>query len=389
MGSGRWILLVALGVASACGETAKSPRAEPNIETQAGQAAEAGATGSDDTPVSDSQAGAGGGSAQVAEGGVGAEPSELDGTAGDRDHGGAASAGDGGAAGSPGRGDSQGLGGAADADECEVLTLDAPRPGLATTSLVVMNPLALSLGQGFQGEFGEISNGTPASLGCVTGIETNGSRQGTAGIEVMGSGTPTLGTVSDESPHWALFGRPEETAFNRASDEHADRSLWGVASTYVALWPYLMRAEQRSQVAECGNTFVRTVSPARLMATTFKLTFKTPPERDVFERCFADGQTDITSASGSAASRYLTQHRARLSISVLTGAGDPDAVRAVLAQTRCSTANLPACAETLTALERLRADLLQPPSDELPLSATSPAWGAFNFSVSYYSVLPD
>lgn len=324
------------------------------------------------------RASASGGASADAVGGEGDGPEEIGGAAGAlTGHGG----GEGGAAGAGGAG----------ADPCAVdasVPLTAP---LAETSLTLVAPFDVALGQGIQAEFAdEPYDGAPKSLGCVEGKETNASlATGAGGVRMLSGATATLGTLV-AAEHSSIEGwSSEDPVFDELMAEDASRSLLGYRHQWLALWSYFMTEEKRSTVQDCGNHFVRTISPARGVAIAFKVTFPSQETRGAFRSCF--GATDVLApADTTGLSRWLLQHEAELAIHVALAAGDPAATELVLASTACSVADLPACAQSLAALEQQAQEQLVSPEDTVPLAQLKPAWGAFTFSVAPLSlVTPD
>ncbi|HYJ11134.1 MAG TPA: hypothetical protein VEX18_19060, partial [Polyangiaceae bacterium] len=109
-----------------------------------------------------------------------------------------------------------------------------------------------------------------------------------------------------------------------------------------------------------------------------------------FLRCFSSPEQDLlTLADPTAVSRYLVAHGASVAIHVFRAAGQLEATQQILDATQCSTANLPACASTLEALQQQLDDLLVAPADTVPLAQLTPDWGIFDFALAPYSIFPD
>jgi hypothetical protein len=210
-------------------------------------------------------------------------------------------------------------------------------------------------------------------------------------VQVLGSGTPALGTMRAKAPTISSFLAASFLApYNALLAENAARSTWGYAVTSSQLWSYFLTQEKRSPVVGCGDGFVRIAAPHHTMAVTLKLTFPSSDERDLFGRCFTQGDPDVTRlADPGPLSRFLVQHQATLAIHVLSAAGPVAAIQQVLDDTQCSTVNLPGCATTLDSLTALKSALVEAPDDTLPLAELAPGWGVFDFQVGSYALLPD
>jgi len=281
-----------------------------------------------------------------------------------------------------------GPGGGEPADECAVTgaaPLDAP---IAKTRLDYVAPTVVSLGQGYSSRVR--TEGSPLSEGCVVGQETNGSALNLTGAQVSGGGTRTLGVFDWAVPQiQSSVPREPVPPFQAALSVDAVQSVYAFADVSISLWGYFMLNEAQSPAVECGEAFVRTVSPSRRMAVAFKVTLPTTAERDQFLRCFPYPNDDILAFDNpNPASRYLTAHHATLAIHVLRVAGSAEETQKILEETKCSAANLPACATTLNSLSEQQNGLVKTPSNTLALAQLTPDWTMVDFEVSPYSILP-
>lgn len=378
----------------ACGQSQKHPGGS------GGSSGEAATGGDPGSSTSAPLGGAGGvlveedgGSGSGQQAGSGANTDALGGAAGTNDEGAGAAADLAGAAGAggaaAGAGGEAGAGGVSECADFPEIVLEAP---LAITSFTSATPFDVTLGQGFQGEQLQLAQGQPLSAGCVTGQETNASLAvGIGGVEVAASGTPQLGAMRPQAPRLTRFSAsPLLTLYEALLAEDASRSTWGYAAQSIRLWSYFLVQEQRSQVQSCGNGFVRSARPERAMVVALKLTFPTIDERELFGRCFSQGDPDITKLSDTKPiSRFLVQHQAKLGLHVFSAAGPIPTIQQALADSQCSAADLPACAATLDALAELQRSLLTAPADTLPLASIKPAWGIFDFALGSYTLFPD
>jgi hypothetical protein len=378
----RW-LVVAVLAGVACGRGHESGRTDT---------VEGGAPGAAGVPAvaeaeAEAEAAGAAGVAQEAIGGAGGEgPVDRGGAAGDA----GAAATDGGMAGAGGEVAEAGGGGMPAIDEC----FEQPDTVLealpVTTTLTAVAPFAVSLGQGFSGD--EYGEGELLSEGCVTGQESNSSAfLNVGGSEVLGGGTPSFGTLRAQLPVFSSFLSPEQLApFAATLAADSSRALYGYANSAISIWPYFLRQETRSSVSPCGETFVRSARLRRAMAVSFKVLFPSADERARFLRCFSSPEQDLlTLADSTAVSRYLVAHGASVGIHVLRAAGQLQATQGILDATQCSTANLPACASTLEALQQQLDDLLVSPADTVPLAQLTPEWGFFDFALAPYSIFSD
>lgn len=387
--------LTVLGLAVACGEAAKRP--EPVLVGAAG-ANDAGGAESNEAGGVDSgvdTAGAAGSNSPVAQGGASGAPEQP--TSGGAPEA-AGAAGDATSAGGvpfdlPGLGNA----GAGGVDSCvDEPPSDAPVE-LAKTWLGYFEGVDVALGQGFQYTGVGPRNGELRARGCVTGEETNQARWNLPGIGSeltagrIGGGTQSLGSLSPFPFSVAMGLGALEDEFELGANGPSQRSLSAYYYSHADLTAYSLEHGKRSQKDDCGDQFVRSVSPAQGVAVAFRITLPTIEERETFQRCYLPWDRDFTALDDAGpAQNYLRAHHAELSIWVLMTGGDRQAVETILDDTGCSVAHLESCSLTLDMLEKHAHSVgYKLPDASSSLADLYPWWRITGFSTSPYGVLRD
>jgi hypothetical protein len=235
-----------------------------------------------------------------------------------------------------------------------------------TSSVCVVGDIALQRGAPFTTVAGKSLTSTPGDHEFGTALNKY----------VSDVDVPALKTYAE---HLKLgpndYGMREETFVTAGS-------AWG-----------LRNVRRIDGASDCGDQFIRTISPAAFFGFGFKIEFPEPADAAEFDRLFRD--TLQHRALGALplpveVAGFLSG-RAHLRLIVLQGGGDLEETRSLVGATTCSTSDIAACNDLLRRLgERARDwyDIIQrqSPSIEAATPGTAQGWGVFITTPSDNSV---